>query len=184
MPNAKLMLATLAWMLMAPLAIAHDFGPEVGASAPAFTASDQRGVERPLASLTGERGLVLLITRAADWCPYCQAQIIGLEGVRGEVEAQGWKLAVITTDTVDELARFGARRDISFPLLSDERARIVRDFGLLDPTQPPSSRHNGLPVPTVLFLSPQGIVLAHLGDADYRVRPTPQTVLATLQTLR
>lgn len=42
-------------------------GPDVGASIPAFSAEDQRGVHRDFASLRGPKGLVLLFVRSADW---------------------------------------------------------------------------------------------------------------------
>jgi peroxiredoxin len=163
---------------------AHDFGPPVGARLPNIEAQDQNDAQQSVGALVGENGLVLLVTRAADWCPFCQRQMIGLEGIRGEIEARGWRLAAITTDAVPELARFAERRDIGYPMLSDEQAEIVRQLDLLDPTMPPNRRHHGLPVPTLLFVSPQGEVLAKLGDADFRVRPTPETVLQTLDRLR
>lgn len=162
---------------------AHDLGPGVGAPMPAISAPDQSGAQRTLASLAGANGTVLLVTRSADWCPFCQRQLIGLEGVRAQIEARGWKLAAITTDTVEELARFQQRRNIGFPMLSDEQAQIVRTFDLLDPTQPPARRHNGLPVPTIFFVSAEGVVLAKLGDENYRVRPEPETVIATIDEL-
>jgi peroxiredoxin len=110
--------------------------------------------------------------------------MIEIEGIRPQIEQRGWRVATISTDTVDELARFDQRRSIGYTMLSDERAAIVRQLNLLDPTQPPNSRHNGLPVPAVLFVSPQGVVLAKLGDANYRVRPAPDVVLSTLDRLR
>ncbi|MBX3428072.1 MAG: peroxiredoxin family protein [Hyphomonadaceae bacterium] len=162
----------------------HNFGPAVGATLSAISAPDQTGATRSLASLSGENGTVLLVTRAADWCPYCQAQMIGLEGVRAEIEQRGYNIVTISTDTVEELARFQRRRNIGYTMLSDEQAQIVRQLDLLDPTQPPNRRHNGLPVPTILILSPQDRVLAKLGDANFRVRPAPEVVVATLDGLR
>jgi peroxiredoxin len=178
-------LALAAALIATPAtAQTHNFGPAVGATLPAVSAQDQAGAERTVASLSGQNGLVLLVTRSADWCPFCQAQLIGLEGIRAQIEQRGWKLAAITTDTVEELARFDQRRDIGYTMLSDEQAQIVRQLDLLDPTQPPGRRHNGLPVPTILFVSPQGEVRAKLGDANYRVRPAPAVVLSTLDSLR
>jgi peroxiredoxin len=162
----------------------HDFGPALGATVPAISAPDQTGAIRTLASLAGESGTVLLITRAADWCPYCQTQMIGLEGVRGEIEQRGYRIVTISTDSVEELDAFERRRNIGYTMLSDEQAQIVRQLDLLDPTQAPNRRHNGLPVPTILILSPGGEVLAKLGDANYRLRPAPEIVLATLDRLR
>ncbi len=177
------LLTALAALTFATTAAAHDFGPPVGARVPAVEAQDQTGAVQNIAGLAGENGLVLLITRSADWCPHCQRQLIGLEGVRDQIEARGWRMAAITTDTVEELEAFARRRDIGYPMLSDEQSEIIRAFDLLDPTQRPSRRHNGLPVPTVLFLSTGGEVLAKLGDEDYRVRPAPETVVATLDGL-
>jgi peroxiredoxin len=149
-----------------------------------MSALDQTGAARTVSTLGGERGLVLLVSRAADWCPYCQAQMIGLEDIRAQVEQRGWKIATITTDTVEELTRFQRRRSIGYTMLSDEQAQLVRQLDLLDPTMPPGRRHNGLPVPTILILSPQGEVQAKFGDANYRVRPAPEVVIATIDQLQ
>lgn len=179
-------LLAAVWLGLAANAAAqtHNVGPAVGATLPAISAPDEAGATRTLASLSGENGTVLLVTRSADWCPFCQAQLIGLEGIRAQIEQRGWKLAAITTDSVEELARFEARRNIGYTMLSDEQAQIVRQLDLLDPSQPPGRRHNGLPVPTILFVSPQGEVRAKLGDENYRVRPAPAVVLSTLDSLR
>jgi len=162
----------------------HSLGPAVGATVPAISAFDETGATRTLASLSGEQGTVLLVTRAADWCPFCQAQMIQLEGIRAQIEQRGYRIVTISTDSVEELAAFKRRRNIGYTMLSDEQAQVVRQLNLLDPTQAPNSRHNGLPVPTILVLSPQGEVRAKLGDANYRVRPAPDVVLATLDRLR
>jgi len=180
---SSFIVATLA-MIGAASAQTHAFGPAVGVTLPAISAPDQTGAARTLASLAGERGTVLLVTRAADWCPYCQQQMIDLEAARAEIERRGYRIVTISTDTPEELARFGQRRSIGYTMLSDEQAAVVRQLDLFDPTQPPNSRHNGLPVPTVLILSPQGEVRAKLGDASYRVRPSTAAVIEALDSLR
>ena len=63
----------LAWMLVAlpGMALADDYaqswGPPVGTTAPAIEAQDQSGVARNLDSLAGENGLLLVLSRSADW---------------------------------------------------------------------------------------------------------------------
>jgi hypothetical protein len=42
-------------------------GPQVGSRVPDFTLADQRGQPRPLASLMGRNGLMLVFFRSADW---------------------------------------------------------------------------------------------------------------------
>ena len=46
---------------------AESWGPAVGATAPAIAAEDQDGVVRDLGYLAGERGLLLVLSRSADW---------------------------------------------------------------------------------------------------------------------
>jgi hypothetical protein len=43
------------------------WGPAVGVVAPAITAVDQTGAQRDLASLASEQGLLLVLSRSADW---------------------------------------------------------------------------------------------------------------------
>ncbi len=42
-------------------------GPAVGSPIPAFRAMDQNGREQTFETLRGEKGLVLLFFRSADW---------------------------------------------------------------------------------------------------------------------
>ena len=42
-------------------------GPKVGDTLPAFTLQDQQGRTRPLSSLMGPKGAVLVFFRSADW---------------------------------------------------------------------------------------------------------------------
>lgn len=43
------------------------WGPELGSTAPAIAAQDHTGRAQTLASLSGERGLLLVFSRSADW---------------------------------------------------------------------------------------------------------------------
>jgi len=60
-----------ALLLAASSAIAQDSsnapGLAPGATAPAFSATDQFGRTQSLSSLSGPKGLVLLFIRSADW---------------------------------------------------------------------------------------------------------------------
>ena len=42
-------------------------GPQVGQRVPDFTLVDQDGRQRSLQSLMGDRGLILVFSRSADW---------------------------------------------------------------------------------------------------------------------
>ena len=66
-------IALVAWLaaMLASAALADDYadgwGLAVGAEVPAIAAKDQTGALRDLASLAGERGLLLFLNRSADW---------------------------------------------------------------------------------------------------------------------
>lgn len=46
---------------------ADDWGPAVGTAMLPIMAADQTGTPRDLASLAGEKGLLLFMVRSADW---------------------------------------------------------------------------------------------------------------------
>ena len=52
-------------------AIADDYsdqwGPQIGSQLPVLEAYDQAGVLRNLDNLSGENGLLLILSRSADW---------------------------------------------------------------------------------------------------------------------
>ena len=57
-------LTGVAW---AAESFVDSWGPAVGTNAPAIEAEDQDGAVRDLASLSGERGVLLVLSRSADW---------------------------------------------------------------------------------------------------------------------
>jgi len=44
-----------------------DWGPDIGTKVPALAATDQEGDQRDLASLSGENGFLLFVSRSAVW---------------------------------------------------------------------------------------------------------------------
>lgn len=59
---------------------AEEIGLEVGEKAPAFNLVNQEGEATTLSALTAEHGKVALaFFRSADWCPFCQRQLIDLQ---------------------------------------------------------------------------------------------------------
>ena len=89
MPYQQRSSAPIAWIfaLMACLAgfatvsaSADDLGPPVGSIAPDIGVRlDATGMPRTLADVMGKNGVVLMFFRSADWCPYCQAQLIDVK---------------------------------------------------------------------------------------------------------
>lgn len=159
-------------------------GPAVGEAIPAnFLVRDVTGAERGLDDLAGENGLVLVFNRSADWCSYCQAQMVELRDIQGDLEQRGYTLATISYDAPAILADFAAREDIGYTMLSDEGATMIEAFDLRDPQYAEGSFAYGVPRPTILVIGTDGTVQAKMIETDYRVRPEPTDIVAAVDAL-
>lgn len=164
------------------LAMSEMPGPKIGDPAPfGIAAKTQDGETVSLADLSGEKGLVLVFFRSAQWCPYCQAQLKGLNRIADTVAQDGYKLAAISYDEPEILSKFAAAQDIKYDLMSDEGSRIIDSFGLRDP-QYTEGRAVGVPYASIFIISPDGIVRAKTVSSDYKVRPSNPEVMALLNT--
>jgi peroxiredoxin len=177
----------LAFGLAAPAFANPDFdlGPAVGAPAPAIgTPLDQSGKPRSLDSLMGEKGAVLFFFRSAAWCPYCQAQLIDLNGGVAEMAKRGYKLTGLSYDTPEIQAGFIAERGINYTLLSDPKSEVIDRYGLRDPQYKPGSKAYGVPRPIIFILDRKGVIKAKLYEETYKTRPPLGVVLETLDKVK
>jgi peroxiredoxin len=163
---------------------AQEWGPRVGAKVPDIgTPADQTGTQRSLSSLMGEKGLVLFFFRSADWCPYCQAQMMDLNTAKAAIERRGYKMAGISYDTPDILSTFIERRMIGYTLLSDPKSEIIDRYELRDPQYRPGSRAYGVPRPIILVIDRGGTTKAKLYEETYQKRPPAALVVETLDKI-
>lgn len=175
-------LVLAAWLLASP-ASALDIGPPLGRPAPALSVRDAAGQPASLASIAGQRGVVLVFTRSAKWCPYCQNQLIGLKDAEPALAKRGFRLAALSYDPPSILAGFAKARAIPYPLLSDEGSRTIDAFGLRDPAYAPGHYAHGVPRPAIFVLGRDGRVLAKLAEDGYRSRPTTEAILEAIDRL-
>jgi peroxiredoxin len=169
---------------VAVTALADDLGPPVGTKAPDIgTRPDQTGKPRTLADLMGKNGLVLLFFRSADWCPFCKAQLIDVNGGVAEIEKRGYGLAALSYDSPEILAAFTAKRNIAYTLLSDPKSEVIDLYKLRDPQYPPGNRAYGVPRPIIFVLDPDGIIKAKLYEESFKDRPPVTAVISKLDAL-
>lgn len=91
---------------------------------------------------------------------------------------RGLGLAAISYDSPAILKNFSARKGITFPLLSDDGSKIIRAFGILNESVPPSSPFAGVPHPVTYIVDRDGRVLSRHFEDDYRKRYTVANILA------
>jgi peroxiredoxin len=176
----------LASALIAPAAAtaaAWDVGPPVGAKVPALHATDLTGAPASLRGLSGKNGVVLIFFRSAKWCPYCQKQLMDMKEAPGPLAERGYRLAAISYDPTDVLAQFTQKREIPYPLLSDQGSVTIDAWKLRDTRYKPDSFAWGVPYASIYVIAPNGTLRAKLAEEDYKVRPPLTAVLATIDGL-
>jgi peroxiredoxin len=177
----------LSCVLGTSAATAQDFvwapALPVGASLPAIDALDQNGQRHTFADLTGEKGLVLVLSRSFDWCPYCIAQLERLVDVQDEFSALGFNVAAMTYDPVATLLEAQEEYGTTFPLLYDEGNTHVKAMGILNTQYSPGERAYGIPYPGIFLLDAQGVIRAKLAEQDYKLRPEFSLVLEAAAAL-
>jgi peroxiredoxin len=172
-------------MFVGPLArSAEDLGPPVGTPAPDIgTRLDQLGKPHRLTDLMGRNGLILFFFRSADWCPYCQAQLIDVNTGVAEIEKRGYHLAGLSYDSPEILQTFTLKRHLTYTLLSDPKSEIIDRYNLRDPQYPPGSRAYGVPRPIIFVLDPQAVIKAKLYEESFKNRPPVGAVISKLDEL-
>jgi peroxiredoxin len=176
-------LASTTALCFSPLvAMADDPGPAVGETFPhQLAAPDQHGAERSLDNLMGERGLVLLFVRSADWCPICRRQLVEVNERLGEFEALGFGIVTVSVDDVDTIAGFAEQQGIAYTMLADPNGDINEALGIRDPQYPVGSAAFGVPRPVLYVLDRRSTVRAVHMEPTFRTRPDLDAVLAGLE---
>ncbi len=173
-----------AWMLgpalLPPKSV--NVGIAIGAKAPVEMAlRDSAGQPTSLAQKMGAKGMVLVLVRSADWCPFCKAQLARTNDIRGAIAAQGYTLASISYDKPETLASFAKAKGLGYMMLSDEGSKMIDALGLRDPAYPAGNFAYGVPRPTILVIGVDGTVRAKYVADDYRSRPSNEDVMALIK---
>lgn len=149
----------------------------IGSQLPAISAVDQNGNEHTLADLSGERGLILVMSRSFDWCPFCIRQLQQLVEAEAQFNAIGFNVSTMTYDSVATLKEAEAEYETSFPMLYDEDSAHIKAMGILNAQYEPGQRAYGIPYPGIFVVDSKGIIRAKLAEEDYRMRPDFSLVL-------
>jgi len=163
---------------------AEDLGPAIGTKAPDIgTRLDQSGKPHQLSDLMGRNGLVLFFYRSADWCPFCQAQLVEINTGVADIEKRGYRVAGLSYDNPEILQATTDKRRLTYTLLSDPKSEIIDRYNLRDPQYPPGNRAYGVPRPIIFVLDSQGVIKAKFFEESFKYRPRITTVISKLDEL-
>jgi peroxiredoxin len=169
----------------------------VGAIAPEFTLPDATGRPVRSADLLALGPLVLNFFRGR-WCAYCVTELEAWRDLYPRLRESGALLAAISPQTARQSDFMVGQHGLPFPVLTDAGCALAEQFGLAY-TIPDYHRDyyrsilvnipfvNGdqtwrLVLPATYVLARDRRVLYAQANADFRVRPEPEDVLAAALT--
>ena len=101
---------------------------KVGQSAPLFEVPQDDGSVFKLANRKGQGWSVLYFYPKAE-TPGCTKQACAFRDSIKVIRAEGAEVYGMSTDSVEKLAAFRKNHNLNFPLLSDEKAKVVELYG-------------------------------------------------------
>jgi peroxiredoxin len=192
-----------AMLTTAAAAVAPDDPADVsplliGAPAPAFSLQTATGAEYTLAPDVLERPVVLTFYRGG-WCPYCNAQLMGMRKIEDDLRTLGYDLLFASADSVAQLEDADETPADGYTLLSDSTMQVAQAFGVayrlddatyelykrngLDLEAVSGHDHHLLPVPAVFLIGTDGSILFSYVNPDYRYRIDPQLLMTAARVV-
>lgn len=146
---------------------------------------DRAGEVQSFDTLKGDKGLVLFFIRSADWCPYCQVQLLDLrKGAADEIINAGYNITIISYDAPEELNKFATRYKFDFSMLSDSGSETIKAFGILNEDKKPENFGYGIPNPTIYVISIDKRIQGVLAEDSYTRRPEIKDILGIIQKIK
>jgi len=137
----KFMLTVLTVVFVFSLAISQNKEiPLIGATAPSFTAQSTNGkITFPQSFGNNWK---ILFSHPQDFTPVCSSELLELANVQNEFDRLGVKVAVISTDNLEQHKMWVAhleeidyrgygKQDIKFPIIDDHDAKASMKYGML-----------------------------------------------------
>ncbi|MDO5736733.1 MAG: peroxiredoxin [Propionibacteriaceae bacterium] len=98
-----------------------------GSTAPDFTLPDSDGTDVSLTDYAGSS--VILYFYPAAMTPGCTTQAVDFTASNDHFTEAGYSVLGASPDSVDRLARFKEKSDLSVPLLSDAEKTVMNAYG-------------------------------------------------------
>jgi peroxiredoxin Q/BCP len=149
---------------------------KIGARAPAFTLTDQRGKKVRLSDLKGKRVVVYFYPRADT--PGCTTQSCSLRDAMPDLKKLKAVVLGISPDPPEKQQRFDEKYSLGFPLLADEEHKVAEKYGAWGEKSMYGKKFMGI-VRSAFVIDEQGKIAA----AFYKVSPkdTVPKVTAALE---
>src|ERR1700732_3286335 len=105
---------------------------KAGERAPEFTLPDETSTDRSLTELLSS-GAIVLYFYPADFTPGCTRQACVLRDMHTEIESAGLRVVGVSPQSPESHAKFKAKYQLPFVLLSDEQKTVIKMYGVNGP---------------------------------------------------
>jgi thioredoxin-dependent peroxiredoxin len=105
---------------------------KAGERAPEFTLPDETATDRSLTELL-RTGAIVLYFYPADFTPGCTRQACVLRDLHAEIERAGLRVVGISPQSPESHAKFRAKYNLPFVLLSDQHKAVTKMYGVNGP---------------------------------------------------
>jgi len=105
---------------------------KAGERAPEFTLPDETSTDRSLTQLLSS-GAIVLYFYPADFTPGCTRQACVLRDLHTEIESAGLRVVGISPQSPASHAKFRAKYQLPFVLLSDQHKAVIKMYGVDGP---------------------------------------------------
>lgn len=113
-----------------------------GDKVPNFSAKDQDGNTINLSDYNGKKLIVFFYPKANT--PGCTAEACNLRDNYKELQAQGYELLGVSSDSQKKQANFKSKYEFPFPLLADEDLTVINTFGVWGPKKFMGREYDGI----------------------------------------
>lgn len=158
---------------------ASDASPLMnGEVIPPVTLLDLDAQSVDLQSLISEKPTLLLFYRGS-WCPYCNVQLAGIQNIFDQLNTLGVQIVAISPDTPENMQMTVDKNKLNYMVLSDSNTEFIQKMGLAFKDK----RELTLPVPAIYLVNTDNLVLFNYVNPNYKVRATPELILAAAELL-
>lgn len=174
---------------------AEDISPLlVGETVPNAALQDSKGNQINLKEYLSKQPTVLVFYRGG-WCPYCSTHLSSLADIEQDILGLGYQIIAISPDNYQNLKSTENKNNINYTILSDPQGKFIQDIGIAFETPTmlkgfiatkgqKGDTSQVMPVPTVMVLDKDGIILFEYINPNYKERISGAMLLAVLKTIK
>lgn len=100
---------------------------KIGERAPEFTLPDETGKDRSLTDFLNS-GTTVLYFYPADFTPGCTRQACTLRDLQADIKNAGLRVVGISPQSPESHAKFRAKHNLPYPLLSDHDKAVIKMY--------------------------------------------------------